>query len=58
MAFKDPSTAWVELLFDTSRPYLYLIVLPSLILFALGFRNQAIIFALGAAVFLTIASLA
>lgn len=54
MAFKDANTAWVEALFDTSQPYLYLVVLPALIMFALGFRNQALIFALGAAVFLTV----
>jgi len=30
------------------------VVLPALIMFALGFRNQALIFALGAAVFLTV----
>lgn len=54
MAFKNASTAWVESLFDTSQPYLYLVVLPALIMFALGFRNQALIFSLGAAVFLTI----
>jgi hypothetical protein len=29
-------------------------VLPALIMFALGFRNQALIFAFGAAVFLTV----
>jgi len=54
MAFKDANTAWVAALFDTSQPYLYLVVLPALIMFALGFRNQALIFALGAAVFLTV----
>ena len=54
MAFKDANTAWVAALFDTSQPYLYLVVLPALIMFALGFRNQALIFAFGAAVFLTI----
>lgn len=56
MAFKDPNTAWVEALFDTSQPYLYLVVLPALIMFALGFRNQALIFTFGAAVFLTVLS--
>lgn len=54
MGFKNSNTAWVESLFDTSQPYLYLVVLPALIMFALGFRNQAIIFSLGAAVFLTL----
>jgi hypothetical protein len=58
MAFKDADTPWVEALFDTSQPYLYLIVLPSLVLLALGFRNQALLFAFGAAVFLTVASFA
>jgi len=54
MDLKNPNTAWVEALFDTSQPYLYLVVLPALTMFALGFRNQAIVFSLGAAVFLTL----
>ena len=54
METKNPKTIWVEKLFDVSEPYLYLIVLPALVMFALGFRRQAIIFTLGAAVFLTL----
>lgn len=50
---KNPNTAWIESLFDVSEPYLYILVLPALVLFALGFRSQAVIFALGAAAFLT-----
>lgn len=53
MEGKDPKTLWVEKIFDTSEPYLYIIVLPALVLFALGFRSQAVIFAVGAAAFLT-----
>ncbi len=56
MAFKHSDTEWVEALFDTSQPYLYLVVLPALIMFALGFRSQAMVFALGAGVFLGIMS--
>ena len=54
MGFKNSNTEWVEALFDTSQPYLYLVVLPALVMFALGFRSQAMVFALGAAVFLGI----
>lgn len=50
----SPKTVWIEKIFDTSHPYLYVLVLPALLLFALGFRTQAIIFALGAAAFFTI----
>lgn len=53
MEGKDPKSLWVEKIFDTSEPYLYIIVLPTLVLFALGFRSQAIVFAIGAAAFLT-----
>ena len=54
MDLKNLNTIWVESLFDVSEPYLYVLVLPSLLLFALGFRSQALLFALGAAVFFTI----
>jgi len=54
MDLKNPNTIWVESLFDVSEPYLYVLVLPSLLLFALGFRSQALLFALGAAAFFTI----
>lgn len=54
MELKSPKTIWIESLFDPSQPYLYMVVLPALALFALGFRRQAIIFTLGAAIFLTV----
>ena len=54
MDLKNPNTIWIESLFDVSEPYLYVLVLPSLILFALGFRSQAVVFSLGAAAFFTI----
>ncbi len=54
MDLRNPNTIWVESLFDVSEPYLYVLVLPSLLLFALGFRSQALVFSLGAAAFFTI----
>ena len=54
MDLKNLNTIWVESLFDVSEPYLYVLVLPPLLLFALGFRSQALLFALGAAAFFTI----
>ena len=54
MDLKNPKTIWVESLFDVSEPYLYALVLPSLLLFALGFRRQALVFSLGAAAFFTL----
>ncbi len=54
MNFKNPNTIWVESLFDMSEPYLYMVVLPALVMFALGFRSQALVFSLGAAAFFTI----
>jgi hypothetical protein len=54
MDLQNPNTIWIESLFDVSEPYLYVLVLPSLILFALGFRGQAVVFSLGAAAFFTI----
>ncbi len=56
MDLKNPNTAWVESLFDVSEPYLYVMVLPALVMFALGFRSQALVFSLGAAAFFTILS--
>jgi hypothetical protein len=58
MDFKNPNTAWIESLFDVSEPYLYLVVLPPLILFALGFRRLALMFSFGAAAFFTIRGVA
>ncbi|MFQ5566056.1 MAG: hypothetical protein ACE5EU_06820 [Paracoccaceae bacterium] len=54
MDLKNPNTVWVESLFDVSEPYLYVMVLPALVMFALGFRSQAVVFTLGAAAFFTI----
>ncbi len=54
MDLRNPNTIWVESLFDVSEPYLYVLVLPSLLLFALGFRSQALLFSLGAAAFFTL----
>ena len=56
MDLKNPNTLWVESIFDVSQPYLYVVVLPALIMFALGFRSQALVFSLGAAAFFTILS--
>ena len=54
MDLKSPKTTWVESLFDVSEPYLYVLVLPALALFAMGFRTQAVLFALGVAGFFTV----
>ena len=54
MDLQNPNNIWVESLFDVSEPYLYVMVLPALVLFALGFRSQAVVFTLGAAAFFTI----
>jgi hypothetical protein len=43
-------------LFDVSQPYLYAVVLPPLVLFALGFRRLALVFLLGASAFFTVLS--
>ena len=54
MDLKDSNTTWVETIFDVSEPYLYVLVLPALVLSALGLPRQALLFALGASVFFTI----
>ena len=53
MDIKNPDTLWIELIFDVSEPYLYVVVLPALLMFALGFRSQAMVFSFGAAAFFT-----
>ncbi len=58
MDLKSPNSLWIETLFDVSEPYLYVIVLPPLVMFALGFRSQALVFTFGAAAFFTILSAA
>ena len=54
MDTQHPNTIWIQSLFDVSQPYLYAVVLPPLVLFALGFRRLALLFLLGAAGFSTI----
>ena len=54
MVLKNSNTTWVETIFDVSEPYLYVLVLPTLVLSALGLPRQALLFALGAAAFFTI----
>ena len=58
MDLKNPSTLWIEQIFDVNQPYLYVVVLPALVMFALGFRSQALVFSFGAAAFFTILSIA
>ena len=54
MEFQSSNTIWVMSLFDVSEPYLYAVVLPALVLLALGFRSLALACSLGAAAFFTI----
>ena len=42
----NPKSLWVESLFDVSEPYLYVMVLPPLVLFALGYRRLPVVFPL------------
>ena len=49
MGSKNPKTLWLEAFFDVSQPYLYVLVLPPLILFALGYRRFAVLYFMGAA---------
>ncbi len=58
MDLKNPNSLWIESLFDVSEPYLYVVVLPPLVLFALGFRRPALVFSFGAAAFFTILGVA
>ena len=54
MDLKNPKALWIESLFDVSEPYLYVVVLPPLVLFALGYRRLSVVFFLGAAAMFTI----
>jgi hypothetical protein len=57
----DPVTAksqWIVSLFDVSEPYLYAVVLPPLVLFALGLRRGSLVFLLGASAFFALLSAA
>ena len=55
---KNNNSAWVESLFDVSQPYLYALVLPALVLFALGYRRQAVLLSVGVAAFFVVARMA
>jgi hypothetical protein len=50
----NPKSLWVESLFDVSEPYVYVMVLAPLVLFALGYRRVALVVLLGAAAVFTI----
>jgi hypothetical protein len=50
----NPKTLWIESLFSVSEPYLYVLVLPPLLLFALGWRRLSLAFLFGAAGLFTI----
>ncbi len=52
MEARNPATLWLEPFFDVSQPYLYVLILPPLVLFALGFRRFAVLFFIGAAALL------
>lgn len=58
MDAKNPKTLWVESLFDVSEPYVYILVLPALAMFALGYRGQAVVFTLGVAALITLLNVA
>ncbi len=45
-------------LFDVSQPYVYAIVLPPLVLFALGYRRFSVVYFFGAAGILAILGVA
>ena len=51
---RNPSTRWIEQFFDVSEPYLYVLILPPLVLFALGHRRFSLIYFLGAAALMAI----
>jgi len=54
MGAQDPKTLWIRPFFDVSQPYLYVLVLPPLILFALGLRRIALLYFVGATVAMVI----
>lgn len=54
MDAKNPKTLWVEALFDVAEPYVYILVLPALVMFVLGYRGQAVVVTLGAATLITV----
>ena len=51
---RNPKTLLLEPFFDVSQPYLYVLILPPLVLFALGFRRFALVYFLGVATLLAI----
>ena len=56
-AARSAETRFLEKIFDTNEPYLYVVVLPPMILFALGFRRFALLYFLGAATVMAVGSL-
>ncbi|MEM6974207.1 MAG: hypothetical protein AAF577_15520 [Pseudomonadota bacterium] len=46
--------AWIETLFDPGHPNLFIITLPTLILFALGVRRGAVIYLFLALIFVVL----
>jgi hypothetical protein len=58
MFVKPPESFGLATVFDPSKPYLYALVLPVLILVALGHRGPALVFALGAAALIALTFLA
>ena len=54
----NQNTKWLEPFFDVSEPYLYVLILPPLLLFALGYRRMAVMYFLGAALVMGVRSFA
>ena len=52
MEFRDPNSEWVAAMFDPAQPYLYAVILPTLVMFALGFRSQSMMYLIGAVAFM------
>ena len=48
MIAKDTKSQFIAPLLDVSQPYLYAVVLPPLVLFALGQRRAAVMYLIGA----------
>lgn len=53
----NQNTKWIEIFFDVSQPYPYILII-SFILFALGFRRTAVLSFFGAVAVIGILSLA
>ncbi|MCJ7830644.1 MAG: hypothetical protein MUP74_04570 [Desulfobacterales bacterium] len=54
MGTTNPKNLWLEPFFDVSQPFVYVLVIIPLVLFALGWRRFALTFFLGAAGILAI----